>query len=348
MLSNWEIARKIQEDLKRAEARVGKEAVRIYRRAYDELEKDITRFLARISRPDGTVGIDAVVAADRAVSLRGQIEKVMSDMAGEVEGLLNREVDKAAMRYLEKYAGSVEAVLPPGMAVQLNRFWPEVATAILNRRMDGVHFSERLGAIAPEVAEEMLGQLTIGAIRGEGIHPLMVRLQRTADIGRYRAEMIARTEIIRAHNAACDWTYAQYGGLVQAKRRLVTLDTRTCIACLAQDGKLYRLDEPMDDHVMGRCTFTAVLPEWGELGYDGEVPAHVRRARDPYTQRNKLLDFMDGRTWFEGLPAEVQMRMMGPSRWELWRRGYLGWDDLYGPGSSIVPVRNLKNVVGAP
>ncbi|MEW6555087.1 MAG: phage minor head protein [Actinomycetota bacterium] len=346
MNSNWEIARKIQEDLKRVEARVGKDAVRLYRQAWEELERDLVRYLYRIAGSDGTVNTSALYGAGRALSLRAQIDSILSDYSESVSKMLDREVDRAATRYLQKYGMSVEAILPPGFSIALDRMWPEVVTAILNRKWEGVHFSERLGFIAPEVADEMMDQLAIGAMRGEGIHPLMMRLQGTADISRYRAEMIARTEIIRASNTACDWTYAQYEGLVQAKRRLVTLDTRTCVACLAQDGKVYQLQDPMDDHVMGRCTFTAITPSWEELGYHGQQPPYIRRARDPFTHRNEQIPFTDARSWFEGLPDGVQRQMMGPTRWGMWKDGLVDWDHLYGAGSSITAVRDLRNVAG--
>ncbi len=212
----------------------------------------------------------------------------------------------------------------------------------MKRKVEGVPFSERLQRIPDEVASDMMNQLAMGAARGEGIGPLRKRLLQAADIGRYRAEVIGRTEVIRASNEAGDWTYAQYGPLIKFKRRLVTVDKRTCIACISQDGKEYALNDPMDDHPQGRCVFTAVLPEWNELGYDVPDTTRLRRARDPYSGENQVVKFKTAQQWFEEQPEGVRRGIMGAGRYKLWREGRIGWKDIAGPGSSIVPIRNLR------
>lgn len=339
MLSNWEIVRKIQENLKTAEQALATEIVKVYADAADELERDIAYHLARSATEGGTVDLGY---ANRYGELKGQVEQTLGDFASHVNGDTAAAVRKIAGSHLEKYQASLQAVLPEGIAYNFNRVWPEIVTSIMKRKVEGVPFSERLQRIPGEVGQDMMNQLAIGAARGEGVGPLRKRLLQTADIGRYRAEVIGRTEVIRASNEAGDWTYAQYGPLIKFKRRLVTVDKRTCIACISQDGKEYALNDPMDDHPQGRCVFTAVLPEWNELGYDVPDTTRLRRARDPYSGENQVVKFKTAQQWFEEQPEGVQRGMMGASRYRLWREGRIGWEDIAGPGSSIVPVRNLR------
>ena len=346
MNSNWEIARKIQQDLKRVEAQVGQDVVKLYRQAYAEMERDIGRFLVRFTREDGTITALDLEWARRTIDLQGQLRKVLEDFGEQVDNLTSRQVQSVALKHLESYAGSMEAILPPGMAISFDKLWPDVITSILNRKVQGLHFSERLGVIAPEVAGAMMDQLAIGAARGESIPQMRNRLMRTADISRYRAELISRTEVIRASNEAASWTYAQYEGVIKKKRRMATLDDRTCVACLAQDGEEYPLEAMMDDHPMGRCVFAAVTPTWQELGYDLPEPPVVRRARDPYSGENILVKFQDARSWFSSQSQDVQIRMMGRTRWRLWKDGLVDWKHLYGSGSAITPVQDLKNISG--
>jgi SPP1 gp7 family putative phage head morphogenesis protein len=81
-------------------------------------------------------------------------------------------------------------------------------------------------------------------------------------IGKHRATILARTEIIRAHHVASIQTYRSYGVLgikVQAEWATAR-DARVCPLCEPLDGRIYTLDEiePMIPlHPQCRC---AALP----------------------------------------------------------------------------------------
>jgi len=56
------------------------------------------------------------------------------------------------------------------------------------------------------------------------------------DISKVRANMIARSEVIRAHNAAADASYIQ-SGVVEKKKFYTAQDERRCIFCKSLHGK---------------------------------------------------------------------------------------------------------------
>lgn len=342
MFANWEIAQKIQADAKRLEADMGALVSVRFAAALEEMKKDISVLLSKSAGPDGKIYLDQ---ANRLEQARQQLQKVNIDFAEDVVASIKQAKAGTIESHLDKYADSVNALLPEGLRMNLNQAWPKAALALQKRTADGVPLSDKLPQISTESVNEMMRELQIGAMRGEGMYQLMRRVERAADTTRYRAEVIARNEVLMASRQAGDWTYAQFDSVIQGKRRLVTLDRRTCIACIAQDGREYGLDESMDDHVMGRCVFTAIVPRWADLGYaEADEPKWMRRARDPFTGENEVVSFKNARKWFEDQPEGVQQGMMGPGRWQLWHDGKAGWGDLFGPGSSIVPIRELKKL----
>ena len=98
----------------------------------------------------------------------------------------------------------------------------------------------------------------------------------------YRAEMIARTEVIRASNGATEMAYMQ-SGVVKGKQWLVTDDERTCPECIEMNGIIVDLGEnftegdypedPYNDtpfpplHPNCRCTTLSVLNDEFENEY---------------------------------------------------------------------------------
>ena len=75
----------------------------------------------------------------------------------------------------------------------------------------------------------------------------------------YRMEMIARTEVLRAHNMGRQKFHEQVG--VQKQEWLAADDERMCPQCGGLDGKTFSLDKspPLPNHPMCRCSW---LPAW--------------------------------------------------------------------------------------
>lgn len=92
----------------------------------------------------------------------------------------------------------------------------------------------------------LLARKLIATINGDGID----RLGITDTLGRFipaqrRAEMLARTEIIRAHHQAMIQEYRNWlleGVIVKAEWR-TTNDDRVCDKCAKLEGKIFTLDE---------------------------------------------------------------------------------------------------------
>ena len=95
------------------------------------------------------------------------------------------------------------------------------------------------------------GSLSEGLAGGESIPELRKRVQSVftdgygplnVRAGKARAEMIARSEIVRASNAGAELGYMQ-SGVVEAKEWYASISERTCEYCLEMHGKTMGLGE---------------------------------------------------------------------------------------------------------
>lgn len=104
---------------------------------------------------------------------------------------------------------------------------------------------------------------------GEGIPELTKRIEAVYDdaLG-FRAERIARTEVLRATNWATLESYKQ-SGIVDGKQWLTAIDERVCPICEPMDGVIIPLDDNFKTieggfdrppaHVNCRCTMTPIF-----------------------------------------------------------------------------------------
>ena len=144
--------------------------------------------------------------------------------------------------------------------------------------------------------------------------------------GMDQALTVARSEQLRVYREANRQAMAA-SGLVAEYMRLVTKDTRTCMACMVRDGERIAVERPLDEHPNGRCAQVPVV-----VGFE---PPQWQSASD----------------WFMTRSAEQQRAMMGTARWEAWRRGEFELSDLaqsvhgreFGPGLRSVALKALVN-----
>ena len=115
-------------------------------------------------------------------------------------------------------------------------------------------------------------------------------------IGKTRADMIARTETMKAVNVGVKDKYRSAG--IEVVRWLATIQPgRTCEECKALNGKLFPIDKtpPIPKHPRCRCTLSPVPdPDWSEVeGWDGEKvtpPKEKKKGAKVSDEWNKRVD----------------------------------------------------------
>lgn len=122
--------------------------------------------------------------------------------------------------------------------------------------------------ISQTTQDELKEKLKVGLAEGLGIGELKKIVQSVfKDASGERAEMIARTEIIRATNFAANEAYLQAKGVVVRKEWLAERDERTCPFCIEIDGKTISVEKTFfkkgDTVNAGGKTYTVTLLDVG-------------------------------------------------------------------------------------
>lgn len=147
-----------------------------------------------------------------------------------------------------------------------------------------------------ETSRKLDEVLTVGLSTGQGSAWIAQRMMDAVTIPEKRALLIARTEVNRAYRAANLETMRE-SRAVRGYRRMCYPPT-ACFACLMMDGEYYDKVEDFSDHPNGKCS---AVP----------VTRHFDPINEPGWER--------GQDWFEKQTPDVQRKIMGPGRYDLWK-----------------------------
>jgi SPP1 gp7 family putative phage head morphogenesis protein len=206
---------------------------------------------------------------------------------------------------------------------------------------DGSPLGVLFETIPQVTTDAMQMALVQGISLGEGPRTVARRVRKAADIGRSRAETIARTEMIRSAREAQRQLYTE-NYAVQGYRRQATQDSRVCLACLALSGTLHKTDEIMPSHPNCRCVMIPETLSWAEITGDSSIPD----TRPAVATPDRILAGLND--------SEIQ-EIMGEGRYRLWKEGKPLSDFVrvkqnqdWGPTTSIVPLREFGITVRRP
>jgi SPP1 gp7 family putative phage head morphogenesis protein len=112
------------------------------------------------------------------------------------------------------------------------------------------------------MAQDLSDALAEGFNAGESINQIAARIQQVfTDASDYRAQMIARTEILGASNQGNILGYKESG--VSRVEWLTARDERTCDICQPMDGDIENIDDapplPASTHPACRCIWLPVI-----------------------------------------------------------------------------------------
>lgn len=199
---------------------------------------------------------------------------------------------------------------------------------------DGSTLGELFATIPQVTTDAMTMAMVQGISLGEGPRTVARRVRKVADIGRQRAETIARTEMIRSAREAQRQLYTQ-NMAVQGYRRQATQDIRVCLACLALSGTLHKTDEIMPSHPNCRCVMIPATLSWAEITGDSSIPDTRPEVASP----ERIL---------AGLSESDKLAIMGPQRYAMYKEGKPLADFVqvipnqeWGPNTRVRPLREL-------
>jgi len=280
----------------------------------------------------------------RAHRIQLAVEQAAQSLRNLVD-TVRRQVPEAARQAADiGYTGQRDIILsqlPYGstaaFAVRYRRHLPDAIDAIVRRTAEQV--TAVTWPLEPDATEAMKRELIRGVVVGdnpkEAARLMVRRVEGRFNGGLARAVNIARTEILDAHRQAATIGQEEHADVLEGWVWTARLDTRVCASCLVKHGTVYPLSMPGPlDHQSGRCARTPKTKSWRELGIDLPEPEDV---------------IPDAREWFNALPREDKLAILGPTRLKLLEDGEITWEDLstmrttsgWRPSYVVTPVGDL-------
>lgn len=258
---------------------------------------------------------------ERYKALLGQITREMNKFAAIAQGRIV-EAQTGAVRIAT--AGTrtvVGAALSPGIdlavlgqaGIAWNVLPAEAFQAFVGMAGDGGPLATLLNQIGPTVRVGVTDALGEGIALGYSPRKTAKIVQRRVGMGLTRALTISRTETLRAYRESTRLQYAANPNIVKGYIRRSAQNARTCMACIALDGKRYPLTEALDEHVNGRCVLVPDTVTYKDLGLNVKEPPS-----DPFSSRD----------WFNQQTPAVQSNMMGTGKFKAWKNGDFQLEDM--------------------
>ncbi len=164
---------------------------------------------------------------------------------------------------------------------------------ILKNNWSGKHYSERIWSNSEVLAVKIEEVITSGLMSGKSSKNMAVELADLSQYGKMAAERLIRTETTYITNMAELESYKELD--IDRYIFVATLDLRTSPMCREMDGKIIEVSKGIPGenlpplHPWCRSTTRAYF----------EGMTRKRRARDPETGENYIIEDMDYKEWYQ-------------------------------------------------
>jgi|GEM_PF-146084 len=226
-----------------------------------------------------------------------------------------------------------------------------------------------LSGIAPDQRDRIYASMRQGIAAGQSNSQIIRALRGTPDM-KYRdglmqaakrdVERIVRTARNHIADIAGEEIYDALG--VEYVVRVATLEGRTCVACAALDGKIYKRSDPHPAatlHPNCRCRYAPSFAD-GMIGNRPYVRALKVKKRDGSNEFRSIGDMTKKQreaaglkvgqvkagttfsSWFGNQDAEFRKEWLGPARYKLYTEGKYSIDRFSDPRGKIYTLEELR------
>ena len=230
----------------------------------------------------------------RLAILTQEIQKFAGRLGFDIEANLKAQLAETFKDSYYRTAWQLDIATPQATAINFAQLSPRQIQAAIATPFKGAMFSERLFLIGDETARAIQRDVTQGILLGRPIEATAEEIYtRFGDEGAgyfWRAQLISRTETIRARELARQELYRQNADIIE-KEIWVCMESafynaregkdEECEICAPLDGLETELEPIVDTHPNCVCTKRAVLKPWSEL-VGGDVEDEQELTYDPY------------------------------------------------------------------
>ncbi len=299
------------------ERRAASAMVRYYGHIWTQLQPQIATLQAEVTALQAAGVEFSKTKLWRLERLRAIETQVTRELAGfsQYAGEAITAQQRVSITLAEQHAQALlEAALPTDAAAlaTFGRMPRGAVEALVGSLAEGSPLTALIQKAVGAAAGDFMETLVEGLALGWGPRKTAAALRQRFGMGLTDALRIARTGQLHAYRTATLRAYRE-SGIVVEWERMSAQDDRVCLACLLLDGKIYTLEEEMEDHPNGRCSLLPRTKTWRELGLDVDEPDFSREL---------------GRDWFLRQSAATQSDMMGPGAWQAWQDGKFVLDDI--------------------
>lgn len=328
----YDVIEHFRRDLLQRERKAASELVRTYGEAWkrirEELERLHTEYEAMKARGEKP-GPDWIYQYNRARAFRNQVLRELQTFAQYAESKVRKEQIEAirtAEEQAERLARLALGTPPAGLTVDWNRIDRFAVETILGMTQMNSPLYRLLLSISTNGAQAAEDALVQGMLMGQNPREVARTMRKVLGTTLSRALTIARTETLRAHREATRASYQANSDIVKGWIWHSATDERTCAACWAMHGTEHRLDEILDDHPNGRCAMIPKTRTWAEIGKQYGIDLSDVPDTNP--------EIEPGVSLFERLPAEKQIKILGPAKYAAWKEGEFSLSDIVGRSRS--------------
>lgn len=259
------------------------DARREMRRAWADVRRRIAREITAIEasvRRARTRGVDPanmLARERRLVVLAALVDEQVARFSDTAQAVTAAHAEAAATIAARDAVRMIDWGTPPGLGVDGIRL-PSDAVEQIVARTASPQFRglfDSVTAAGREMADRMASELRTGLALGENPRRVARRMREvagltgdTSALPLWRAERIARTEMMQSYRDASRAVYAANPEVLRGWTWIAALDRRTCGSCIAQHGSEHTADETMDTHPSCRCVAAPLVRPWRELGFD--------------------------------------------------------------------------------
>lgn len=247
-----QLALKLHNTLAALDRQTSGKVGRVYGVVRTRLLNQIALLAEALGDPDTALPSDAVSLIGRADLLR-QIEVGLTraGVAAEPHLLTARKAAiDAAVTAAEKMISSQRSRASRSAARLFG--WEKIDPAKINELIatlqDGTPLDRWLRKLGPETAAAVETAIERGVIEGVNVGELAKRLAAETGMADRRAMMAVRESTFGISRRANDETYRKNSKILAGKLRIEHIDEKTCRACLALHGRIYKVNEVMPGH----------------------------------------------------------------------------------------------------
>lgn len=350
--------------LLRRERRVGRELIDLLEASESDL---VERIRARV-RVDPSFSAAAVRRLQRMELI---VRQVRGEAWAEVGRRLEEEARSVARDEVARAVQDIEDALPVVVALEVPT-QRQLDAIVRSRPFEGRVLRDWARHQEQVDIDRITAQVRIGAVQGEDAAAVARRVRGVFPTSRQEATALARTALLHTSNQARQQMALDNATILDQELFVATLDGRTSDICKLNDGTVHALGEGPIPPLHFRCRSTRT----------GLIAAEAvgRRPMKPVTERMLAREFSNGQhssrgalpfgskgafdtfararvrelvgtvpaktTYFEFFgrqSAAFQLEELGPTRFQLFRKGNVPFSELISPQGRRLTLSELAS-----